>query len=128
MQYRIIRSGQSDDYFEHALFGGRQKGAQNKNHKYLARAWIQNKWRYAYTQAEVRALENWDKGKDGGLADKQKVNQLKRESSEAKKVTDKIEKQAKSTVTKAVDNAKSEAASKANIAKTTASKIGRAHV
>lgn len=64
MQYRIIRTGEEPDSFEHALFGGgRQKGAQNKNHKYLARAWWKNKWRYAYTEAEVRALQMLGKAK-----------------------------------------------------------------
>lgn len=64
MQYRIIRTGEEPDSFEHALFGGgRQKGVQNKNHKYLARAWWKNKWRYAYTEAEVRALQMLGKAK-----------------------------------------------------------------
>lgn len=64
MQYRIIRTGEEPDSFEHALFGGgRQKGVQNKNHKYLARAWWRNKWRYAYTEAEVRALQMLGKAK-----------------------------------------------------------------
>ena len=37
MEYRVIRSeDRSDDAIEHAIFGGgRQKGAQNKNHKYF---------------------------------------------------------------------------------------------
>lgn len=64
MEYRVVRTGDPDPHFEHALFGGgRQKGAQNKNHKYLARAWWQNKWRYAYTQAEVAALQNLGKAR-----------------------------------------------------------------
>lgn len=76
MEYRVIRTGQSDDHFEHALFGGgRQKGAQNKNHKYLARAWWQNKWRYAYTQAEVIALQNLGKARQAAkdVGDKAKA-------------------------------------------------------
>ena len=80
MEYRVIRTGQSDDHFEHALFGGgRQKGAQNKNHKYLARAWWQNKWRYAYTQAEVAALQNLGKAKQAvkDTADKAKAGAAK---------------------------------------------------
>lgn len=121
MEYRVIRTGQSDDHFEHALFGGgRQKGAQNKNHKYLARAWWQNKWRYAYTQAEVRMLQNL--GKNQSLSEKQKIKKLERESAAAKKTTDKIEKQAKRSVTRAVDDARSEVASRANTARVTASR------
>lgn len=76
MEYRVIRTGQSDDHFEHALFGGgRQKGAQNKNHKYLARAWWRNKWRYAYTQAEVIALQNLGKARQAAkdVGDKAKA-------------------------------------------------------
>lgn len=121
MEYRVIRTGQSDDHIEHALFGGgRQKGAQNKDHKYLARAWWQNKWRYAYTQAEVRALQML--GKNQSLSEKQKIKKLERESAAAKKTTDKIENQAKRSVTRAVDDARSEVASRANIAKVTASR------
>lgn len=80
MEYRVIRTGQSDDHFEHALFGGgRQKGAQNKNHKYLARAWWQNKWRYAYTQAEVRMLQNLGKARETAknVGDKAKAGAAK---------------------------------------------------
>lgn len=80
MEYRVIRTGQSDDHIEHALFGGgRQKGAQNKNHKYLARAWWQNKWRYAYTQAEVAALQNLGKAKQAAkdVGDKAKAGAAK---------------------------------------------------
>lgn len=80
MEYRVIRTGQSDDHFEHALFGGgRQKGAQNKNHKYLARAWWQNKWRYAYTQAEVAALQNLGKARETAknVGDKAKAGAAK---------------------------------------------------
>ena len=80
MEYRVIRTGQSDDHFEHALFGGgRQKGAQNKNHKYLARAWWQNKWRYAYTQAEVAALQNLGKARQAAkdVGDKAKAGAAK---------------------------------------------------
>ena len=80
MEYRVIRTGQSDDHFEHALFGGgRQKGAQNKNHKYLARAWWQNKWRYAYTQAEVAALQNLGKARQTAkdVGDKAKAGAAK---------------------------------------------------
>lgn len=80
MEYRVIRTGQSDDHFEHALFGGgRQKGAQNKNHKYLARAWWRNKWRYAYTQAEVAALQNLGKARQAAkdTADKAKAGAAK---------------------------------------------------
>lgn len=80
MEYRVIRTGQSDDHFEHALFGGgRQKGAQNKNHKYLARAWWRNKWRYAYTQAEVAALQNLGKARETAknVGDKAKAGAAK---------------------------------------------------
>ena len=74
MEYRVIRSGDRSDYLEHAIFGGgRQKGAQNKNHKYLARAWWKNKWRYAYTEAEVRALQMLGKAKETASDVKEKA-------------------------------------------------------
>lgn len=121
MEYRVIRTGQSDDHFEHALFGGgRQKGAQNKNHKYLARAWWQNKWRYAYTQAEVKALQML--GKTGSLKENQRIKKLERESATAKKEADKAGAKIKRNVTRAVDDARSEVASRANTARVTASR------
>jgi hypothetical protein len=100
MEYRIIRTGEEPDSFEHALFGGgRQKGAQNKNHKYLARAWWRNKWRYAYTEAEVRALQMLGKAKET--------------ASDVKKTAEKTATKVKGTVNvasgqakKAVDTAK----------------------
>ncbi len=109
MEYRAIRSGDPDPYFEHALFGnsGRQKGAQNKNHKYLARAWWQNKWRYAYTQAEVKALQNLGKAKTAvsNATDKAKTTA----SNAAAKVTKTVDK-AKTTAKNVADSARNSAA------------------
>ena len=108
MEYRIIRTGEEPDSFEHALFGGgRQKGAQNKNHKYLARAWWKNKWRYAYTEAEVRALQMLGKAKQTAKEAGEKV------SSTAKKASD----IATGKYANAVDNKASTA--KQNIARAT---------
>lgn len=51
MEYRAIYTGQED--LEHGLFG--RKGSQKKNHKYLMREWVNNKWKYYYTQAQIQA-------------------------------------------------------------------------
>lgn len=114
MEYRVIRSeDRSDDAIEHAIFGnGRQKGAQNKNHKYLARAWIQAKWRYAYTPEEVRQLQNWGKGKLNNLKDKAKEAGEK-VSSTAKKASD----VATGKYARAVDNKETQAKQNYNRAK-----------
>ena len=100
MEYRIVRTGENKDYLEHAIHGmgkrtysgtsqksngsgggsdsggtgqgrGRQKGFQLDNHLYLARQWVGDKWRYAYNQAEVKAMQNWGKAKKaaGDVAD-----------------------------------------------------------
>lgn len=118
MEYRVIRSeDRSDAAIEHALFGGRQKGAQNKNHKYIARAWLEGKWRYAYTQAELKILQNWGKNR-GSLAGKQKENQLKREAKAAQKQVTKAEKDAKKVAQdtkKAASNAVTKAKGTANV-------------
>ena len=106
MEYRVVKKEQSSGHLQHAWGNGREKGAQNKNHKYLARAWIQNKWRYAYTQAEVAMLQNWGKGKDGGLADQKKLNDAKRNAKEAKKQMEKTDKAMAKAVSNSVDRAK----------------------
>lgn len=51
MQYRVIRTDQAD--LEHGLFG--RKGSQKKDHKYLLREWVNGKWKYYYTQAQIQA-------------------------------------------------------------------------
>lgn len=51
MEYRAIYTDQED--LEHGLFG--RKGSQKKNHKYLLREWVNGKWKYYYTQAQIQA-------------------------------------------------------------------------
>lgn len=51
MEYKAIYINQDD--FEHSLFG--KKGSQKKNHKYLMREWVNGKWKYYYTQAQINA-------------------------------------------------------------------------
>lgn len=127
MEYRIIRTGEEPDSFEHALFGGgRQKGVQNKNHKYLARAWWRNKWRYAYTEAEVRALQMLGKGKNGGLADQKKLNDAKRDAKEAKKQMEKTDKAMAKSVNNAIDKAKGTANVATGQAKKVANQVSNA--
>ena len=117
MEYRAIRTEQKSDSIEHALFGGgRQKGAQNKNHKYIARAWLEGKWRYAYTQAELKILQNWGKNR-GTLAGKQQENKLKRESQAAQKQVTQAEKDAKKVTEKAIKDTKKAVSNAATTAK-----------
>ncbi len=116
MEYRVIRSeDRSDDAIEHAIFGGgRQKGAQNKNHKYLARAWWRNKWRYAYTEAEVRALQMLGKAKETASEAKEAVKET---TAKVKTTAEKAKSVATGNYAKAVDNKASTA--KQNIARAT---------
>lgn len=116
MEYRVIRSeDRSDDAIEHAIFGGgRQKGAQNKNHKYLARAWWQNKWRYAYTEAEVRALQMLGKAKETASEAKEAVKET---TAKVKTTAEKAKSVATGNYAKVVDNKASTA--KQNIARAT---------
>lgn len=125
MEYRVIRSeDRSDDVIEHDLFKGaggkplygrgRQKGAQNKVHKYLARAWWRNKWRYAYTEAEVRALQMLGKAKETASEAKEAVKET---TAKVKTTAEKAKSIATGNYAKAVDNKASTA--KQNIARAT---------
>lgn len=75
MEYRVIRH---DDYLAHRHEAGagtagssslankgkgRKKGFQLDEHLYKARAWIGGKWRYAYTNAQLAAMNAWGKGR-----------------------------------------------------------------
>ncbi len=75
MEYRVIRH---DDYLAHRHEAGagtagssssankgrgRKKGFQLDNALYKARAWIGGKWRYAYTNAQLAAMNAWGKGR-----------------------------------------------------------------
>lgn len=84
MEYRVIYA---DDAIEHGLFGGRNKGTQNKNHKYLARMWIKDRWRYAYTNAELKALQNFGRDFHGNKYSRERELELNRQRGE---LTDKL--------------------------------------
>lgn len=138
MEYRVIRSKSKSDYIEHALSlnsngkplyssgRGRQKGAQNKNHKYLARAWWRNKWQYAYTEAEVRALQMLGKAKETASDVKNKVQTTAKKASDvatgkyARAVDSKADQYAESAAKKAAASQRqaSEASSKRTQAST----------
>ena len=84
MEYRVIRTGQED--LEHGLFGNR-KGSQRENHKYLARAWIKDRWRYAYTNAELKALQTFGKDFHGNKYSRERELELNKQRGE---LTDKL--------------------------------------
>ena len=83
MEYRIIYADRED--LEHGLFG--RKGSQNKNHKYLARLWIKDRWRYAYTNAELKALETFGKDFHGNKYSRERELELNKQRGE---LTDKL--------------------------------------
>ena len=67
MQYKIRRvDPPGRDAIEHGLFGnkgGAQKGSQWDNHLYIARQKVGDGWRYFYSQAELRAAQAKQAGK-----------------------------------------------------------------
>lgn len=66
MEYRIVRTEQSQDAIEHGLFGnkgGAKLGSTWDNHKYIARQKVADGWRYFYSQAELRAAQAKQAGK-----------------------------------------------------------------
>ena len=83
MEYRIICTDRED--LEHGLFG--RKGSQNKNHKYLARLWIKDRWRYAYTNAELKALQTFGKDFHGNKYSRERELELNKQRVE---LTDKL--------------------------------------
>ena len=83
MEYRVIYKGEED--LEHGLFG--RKGSQNKDHKYLARVWIKDRWRYAYTNAELKALQTFGKDFHGNKYSRERELELNKQRGE---LTDKL--------------------------------------
>ena len=66
MQYKIRRvDPPARDAIEHGLFGkgGAQKGSTWDNHLYIARQKVGDGWRYFYSQAELRAAQAKQAGK-----------------------------------------------------------------
>lgn len=87
MEYRAIYTGQED--LEHGLFG--RKGSQKKNHKYLMREWVNNKWKYYYTQAQIQAKKLGSKVT--GKNNSKEIKKLENAAASAKKSSEKAGKE-----------------------------------
>lgn len=100
MEYRAIYTGQED--LEHGLFG--RKGSQKKNHKYLLREWVNGKWKYYYTQAQIQAKKLGSKltKKDNS----QEIKSLEKTAATAKKQSNKAGEKLSKAVKDTADNAK----------------------
>ena len=114
MQYRVIRTDQAD--LEHGLFG--RKGSQKKDHKYLLREWVNGKWKYYYTQAQIQAKKLGKQISKDAKSVKKEISKtvknggknIKKSISKAidngKKKVDKVLKNLSKTSTKTLKNAK----------------------
>lgn len=70
MEYKVVRKEERDD-LEHGLFGnkgGAKLGSTWDNHKYIARQKVGDGWRYFYSQAELRAAQAKQAGKNAASA------------------------------------------------------------
>lgn len=97
MEYKIIRTEQSEEPIEHALFGkkgGAQKGSTWDNHKYIARQKMTNGWRYFYSQAELAAAKAKQTGQKAasavGNAAKKGAANVKRSAADLKGYAGKV--------------------------------------
>ena len=101
MEYRVIYTDQED--LEHGLFG--RKGSQKKNHKYLMREWVNDKWKYYYTQAQIQAKKLGKKiSKEAKSVQKDISKAVKNGGKEAKKSISKAISNGKKKVDRALKN------------------------